>query len=49
MGALVIGTIIWLILAIVVGGYIIYYVGQSSPLGKEAANKKYLHFELELH
>lgn len=34
MGALLIGTIVWLILAIGGGGYIISYVGQSSKLGK---------------
>jgi hypothetical protein len=40
MGALVIGTIAWLIVALAVGCYIISYVGRSSPLGKEGENKK---------
>lgn len=34
MGALVVGTIIWLIIAIIAGGYIISYVGKASKLGK---------------
>jgi len=34
MGPLVVGTIVWLILAVIAGGYIISYVGRSSPLGK---------------
>ena len=41
MSGLVIGTIVWLVLIIGVGGYIISYVGKSSQLGKEAENKKY--------
>jgi hypothetical protein len=40
MGALMIGTLIWLFIAIVAGGYLISYVGKSSPLGKENDNKK---------
>jgi hypothetical protein len=35
-----IGTLVWLVLAISVGGYIIFYVGKSSQLGKESENKK---------
>ena len=40
MGPLMIGTIVWLIIALLAGGYIISYVGRSSPLGKEGENKK---------
>jgi hypothetical protein len=40
MGTLVTGSLVWLFLAVIIGGYIIYYVGKSSPLGKETDNKK---------
>jgi hypothetical protein len=40
MGPLVIGSLIWLVVALIAGGYIISYVGRSSPLGKEGDNKK---------
>jgi hypothetical protein len=47
MGALLIGSLVWLVLALAVGGYIIHYVGKSSALGKEADNKKYIRFDVE--
>lgn len=40
MGALVIGTLVWLLLALLAGALIINHVGRASPLGKAAENQK---------
>lgn len=40
MGALLIGTLVWLVLAIVVGWKVLSHVGESSPLGRAGENKK---------
>jgi len=40
MGALLIGTIVWLVLALVIGYLILQKVKESSPLGKEWENQK---------
>ena len=40
MGAIFIGTIIWLIVGILVGWKVLKVVAESSPAGKEWENQK---------